>query len=70
MNVNLDFEQLAELELISMHAGKSPAQLLMEAAQLVLNRDAELSERSHPAEPQRFLPEEQMELRLARLLHR
>jgi len=37
VNVDLDFEQLAQLELISMHAGKAPAQLLMEAALLVLN---------------------------------
>ena len=70
MNVDLDFEQLAELELISLHAGKPPAQLLMEAAQLVLNRDAHLSDMYHPSEPQRFLPEEDMELRLAQLLRR
>jgi hypothetical protein len=70
VNVDLDFEQLAELELISLHAGKSPAQLLMEAAQLVLNRDAHLSDLFHPSEPQRFLQDDDMELRLAQLLRR
>ena len=70
MNVDLDFDQLAELELISLHAGKPPAQLLMEAAQLVLNRDAHLSDLFQPREPQRVLPEEDMELRLAQLLRR
>jgi hypothetical protein len=71
VNVDLDFEQLAELELISLHAGKSPAQLLMEAAQLVLNRDAHLSDMiHHPSGPQRFLLDEDMELRLAQLLRR
>jgi hypothetical protein len=70
VNVDLDFDQLAELELISLHAGKSPAQLLMEAAQLVLNRDAHLSDMLHPSEPQKFLPDGDMELRLAQLLRR
>jgi hypothetical protein len=70
VNVDLDFEQLAELELISLHAGKSPAQLLMEAAQLVLNRDAHLNDICYPGEPQQFLPDDQMELRLSQLLRR
>ncbi len=70
MILDLDFEQLAELELISLHAGKPPAQLLMEAAQLVLNRDAHLYEQARPPQSQRFLPEDQMELRLAQLLRR
>jgi hypothetical protein len=70
VNVDLDFEQLAELELISLHAGKSSAQLLMEAALLVLNRDAHLNDQFHAAESQRFLAEDQMELRLAQLLRR
>jgi hypothetical protein len=70
VNVDLDFEQLAQLELISMHAGKAPAQLLMEAALLVLNRDADLYDDSVPAEPQKFLPEPEMEARLARILRR
>ena len=69
VNVDLDFEQLAQLELISLHAGKAPAQLLMEAALLVLNRDADFYE-SCQAEPQRFLPEHEMEARLARILRR
>jgi hypothetical protein len=70
VNVDLDFDQLAELELISLHVGKPPAQLLMEAAQLVLTRDAHLSDLFQPREPQRVLPEEDMELRLAQLLRR
>ena len=70
VNVDLDFDQLAELELISLHVGKPPAQLLMEAAQLVLTRDAHLSDLFQPREPQRVLPEEDMELRLSQLLRR
>ena len=63
MNVELNQEQTARLELISLHAGKRPAEMLLEAAQLILDSDREQSARS-----QKFLPEEKMEERLADLL--
>jgi hypothetical protein len=63
MNVELNKEQSERLELIAIHAGKSVAQMLVEAAQLLLDRDAGQSARS-----QKFLPEDEMEARLADLL--
>ena len=63
MNVELNKEQTARLELIAMHAGKPVSEMLAEAAQLLLDRDAEQSARS-----QKFLPEDEMEARLADLL--
>lgn len=39
MDVNLDREQRAQLELISMHVGKLPAQVLLDAALFLLSRD-------------------------------
>jgi hypothetical protein len=63
MNVELNPEQTARLELISLHAGKRPAEMLLEAAQLILDSD-----REQTATSQNFLPEEKMEERLARLL--
>jgi hypothetical protein len=63
MNVELNKEQTARLELIAIHAGKPVSEMLAEAAQLLLDRDAE-----QPARSQRFLPEDEMEARLADLL--
>jgi hypothetical protein len=40
MDLNLDGEQKAQLELIALHVGKPPAQVLMDAAVFLLSRDA------------------------------
>jgi predicted DNA-binding protein len=68
MNVELNYEQRARLELIAMHAGKSPAQVLMEAAQSLLNREVGDYELADQQAPQQFLREEELEARLARIL--
>jgi len=70
VDVDLNFEQRARIELISIHAGKSPAQLLTEAAMFLLDCDAGCCDRCHPAEPQKFLREEELDARFAQLLHR
>jgi hypothetical protein len=70
VDVELDFDQLAELELISLHAGKPPAQLLMEAALLVLTRDAHLCDLYHSSDTPLLLHDDEIALRLTRLLRR
>lgn len=68
MDVELNYEQRAHLELISLHSGKSTAQLLVEAAEFLLTLDPEYLGRSTPTDPQTFLSDAEMESRFARLL--
>jgi hypothetical protein len=68
VNLELNFEQSARLELIAMHAGKSTSQILVEAAQYLLDSDAGSFSLPHPAQTQRFLSEEALEARFARIL--
>ena len=68
MNLELNFEQSARLELIAMHAGKSTSQILVEAAQYLLDSDAGCRSLPHPVQTQRFLSEEALEARFARIL--
>ena len=68
MDVELNYEQRAHLELISLHSGKPTAQLLIEAAEFLLTLDPEYLGRSTPNEPQTFLSDAEMETRFARLL--
>jgi hypothetical protein len=70
VNVELDYEQSARIELLSLYAGKPSSQLLVEAAILLLDRDAGHCEHCRPAAPQEFLGEEELEARFAQLLHR
>jgi hypothetical protein len=74
MVLDLNSEQRGELELISLHAGKSPAQLLTEAARYLLDRDLEFWQSLQPgpsaANCQTFLPEEDLNARFAQLLRR
>ena len=70
MNVELNYEQSARIELLSLVAGKPSSQLLLDAAMLLLDSDAGCCERCRPADPQNFLGEEELEARLAQLLHR
>jgi hypothetical protein len=69
MNVELNYEQRAHLELISVHSGKSTAQLLVEAAEFLLTLDPEYLGHSAATKPQTFLSDAEMETRFARLLH-
>jgi hypothetical protein len=66
MNVHLNYEQRARLELIAMYSGKSPEKVLIDAAQFLLNCEADY----YPALPlpQQFVSEEELEVRFARLL--
>jgi hypothetical protein len=66
MNVELSYEQRARLELISAYCGKSPEKVLIDAAQFLMNCDADY----YPPSPQsqQFLPEDELEARIARLL--
>lgn len=68
MNLQLDFEQSARLELIALHAGKSTSQMLVEAAQYLLDRDAGCLSQPHPMQTQQFLSEEALEARFTRIL--
>jgi len=70
VNVELNYEQSARIELLSMVAGKPTSQLLLEAAMLLLDRDAGCCEHCRPAAPQSFLDDEELEARFAQLLHR
>ena len=70
MNVDLNYDQSAQLELISMHTGKSCAQVLVDAAQFLLNCDADYYPPSRPAPTQTFLADAELEIRFAQILHR
>ena len=70
MNIELNYEQSARIELLSLVAGKPSSQLLLDAAMLLLDRDAGCCEHCRPAGPQSFLGEEELEARFAQLLHR
>jgi hypothetical protein len=68
MELRLNFDQRARLELIAIHSGLTTEQLLLEAAQSVLDRDA--AETAQPSAPhtQRFLSDVELQARFDRLL--
>lgn len=68
MELKLNYEQTARLELIALHSGKSTAQTLIDAAQYLLDRDAADSPEPRLAETQKFLSEEELATRLSNLL--
>ena len=72
MEIPLSFEQRARLELLAIHAGVSTSQLLLDAAQLVLDRDAAEGRYAPKTADipvtQRFLSEVELQTRFARLL--
>ncbi len=70
MNIELNYEQRARIELLSLYAGKTTGEMLLEAAMLLLDRDAGCCERCRQADTQNFLGEEELEARFAQLLHR
>ena len=69
MEVDLNYEQRSRVELIAIHSGKSAAQVLIDAAQFLLNCEIDYYP-VPPARSQQFLPEEELEARFARLLRR
>ena len=70
MNVELNYEQSARIELLAIYAGKRSSQLLLDAAMLLLDSDAGCCEHCRPAGPQNFLNDQELEARFAQLLHR
>jgi hypothetical protein len=71
MYLNLDDEQRSQLELISIHLGKPPAQAVMDAVYSLLQRDVEFWESAErPQQSQRFLAEDALGARFARMLRR
>ena len=74
MDVDLNDEQSAQLELIAIHAGKSPAQVLVDAALSLLRREVQ-DLKPYPGDPplarsQDFMNEAELEARFARILRR
>lgn len=70
MNVDLTYEQRARVELMATYSGKSPQKVLIDAAQFLLNCEADYYPPSQSIQTQQFLSEDQLEARLARLLRR
>jgi hypothetical protein len=70
VNIDLDYEQRARLELISIHTGKPPAQVLIDAAQSLFNHEFGCSSTPPAAPTQRFLSDVALESRFSRLLGR
>jgi len=68
MQVQLSYDQRARLELLAIHAGRSKEQLLLEAAQHLLDRDSLDSPAQFHVGRQTFLSEIALEARFARLL--
>lgn len=70
MDVDLNYRQLAQIELIAIHTGKSPAQVLVDTAEFLLNCEVDYYPPSQPLPTQQFLPDEELEARFTRLLRR
>jgi hypothetical protein len=68
MNVNLNYEQRARLELIASYSGRSAEKVLIDTAEFLLNCEADYYPPMPP--PQQFIPEEDLEIRLNQLLRR
>jgi hypothetical protein len=68
MELRLNFDQRARIELLAMHAGTSTEQLLLDAAQVVLDRDAADAPFPPASYTQRFLSEVELDARFDRLL--
>ena len=67
MEIELTFEQRSRLELIAMHAGKPSGQMLVEAAEFLVNQDPAAFQ-PPPPQTQKFLPEAELEARFTRIL--
>lgn len=76
MVIDINPDQRIELELIAIHAGKSPAQLLTETARYLLDQDMQFWETvqngssTAPSNCQSFLDEDAMDARFSQLLGR
>jgi hypothetical protein len=68
MKVELNHEQRAQVELIAVYSGKSVAQVLIDTAQFLMNCEAHYFPPTRPVPSQQFLPEDELEARLSRIL--
>jgi hypothetical protein len=69
VNVKLTHDQSDRVELVAIHTGKSPGQVLVDAAEFLLNCHADYFPPWEPAPTQQILPEDELEARFARILH-
>ena len=70
MEIASSYEQRARIELLSLVAGTTPGEMLMDAAMLLLDRDAGCCERCRQTEIETTFCNEQVEVRFAQLLGR
>jgi hypothetical protein len=74
VDLNLTSDERAQLELIALHAAKTPAQALLEAAKFLLEHDTDSWEwmRRNQRGPshQTFLRDDELDARFARMLRR
>ena len=56
------------MELIAVYSGKTVAQVLVDTAQFLMNCEANYFPPTRPVPSQQFLPEDELEARLARIL--
>jgi hypothetical protein len=68
MQVELDYKQRAQVELIAVYSGKTVAQVLVDTAEFLMNCEANYFPPTRPVPSQQFLPEDELEARLARIL--
>jgi hypothetical protein len=68
VNIHINPEQRDRLELISILAGKPAGEMLVEAAQFLLDDDAGCCQHCRPGESQKFLRDEELEARFTRML--
>jgi hypothetical protein len=74
MELELTHDQRSQLELLSLHAGKTPAQALTEAALFLLEHDVDswewMRQRSTRSNCQTFLKDDELEARFSSILRR
>lgn len=68
MELELTIEQRGQIELIAMYAGKSPAEVLVEAAEYLVDRAAGVTPTPQEFGAPPILSREQMEQRFAQML--
>jgi len=68
VELQLTPEQRAQIELIALYAGKSPAEVLLEAAEFLLDRHAGIGPLPQEYEPPAIFTREQLEQRFAQML--
>ena len=68
MELELTPEQRAQVELIAMYAGKSPAEVLLEAAEHLIDRAAGIAPTPQEFGAQPIFTREQVEQRFAQML--